>query len=74
MQIIVRPSNVFGPEDRFLNWIGETMERMPFSPLINGGRTLCQPVYASDIGTALMNIVYVSAVIIFHVSYILCAL
>lgn len=56
--IVVRPAIVFGPEDRFLNWIAESMERLPISPLVNGGQTLIQPVYAADVGKGLMELVY----------------
>lgn len=55
--IIVKPSTIFGHEDRFLNWIAETTSRLPFFPLINGGSTLVQPVHAEDVGKALMAIV-----------------
>ena len=63
--IVVKPSTVFGPEDRFLNWIADACERFPFFPLLNEGQTLVQPVYAHDVAKALMNIVYVSASISF---------
>lgn len=56
--IIVRPSTIFGHEDRFLNYIAESMEKLPFSPLLNNGKTLVQPVYANDLGRALMLMVY----------------
>jgi uncharacterized protein YbjT (DUF2867 family) len=59
-QIIVRPATVFGAEDRFLNWIAEASNRLPIFPLINGGSALVQPVYAYDVGRALMAIVKVS--------------
>jgi len=55
--IIVKPATVFGPEDRFLNWIAESNDRLPFFPLINNGNTLVQPVYSLDVGKALMSIV-----------------
>jgi uncharacterized protein YbjT (DUF2867 family) len=58
-KIIVKPATNFGPEDRFLNWIAETADRLPFLPILNGGRTLVQPVYSSDVGKALMEIVNV---------------
>ena len=35
------------------------MEKLPFSPLLYGGKTLVQPAYANDIGRALMLMVYV---------------
>lgn len=54
--IIVRPATVFGAEDRFLNWIAETMNRSPYFPLLNGGENVLQPVAAEDVGKALMSI------------------
>ena len=33
---------------------------MPFFPLINDGSPLVQPIYAPDLGKALMNIIHVS--------------
>jgi len=67
--IIVKPSTVFGPEDRFLNWIADGCERFPFFPLINEGKTLVQPVYSHDVAKALMNIVYVISLILFYIIY-----
>jgi len=55
--IIIRPATVFGPEDRFLNWIADTISRFGFFPLIDGGSTLVQPVYSVDIAKAMMTIV-----------------
>uniref|UniRef100_A0A7S3HC55 NAD-dependent epimerase/dehydratase domain-containing protein n=1 Tax=Spumella elongata TaxID=89044 RepID=A0A7S3HC55_9STRA len=55
--IIVKPATIFGPEDRFLNWIAETTSRLPFFPLIENGQTLVQPISATDVGKALMAIV-----------------
>eukprot|EP01036_Dinobryon_divergens_P033063 gene33063-42774_t len=54
--IIVKPATVFGPEDRFLNWIAEWNNRPFFFPLIKNGSTLTQPVYVGDIAKALMGI------------------
>jgi len=53
----VKPATIFGPEDRFLNWIAETTSRLPFFPLIENGQTLVQPISAIDVGKALMTIV-----------------
>lgn len=54
--IIVKPATVFGAEDRFLNWIGDSVHRIPAFPLLNGGQTVIQPVFANDVAKALMNI------------------
>jgi NADH dehydrogenase (ubiquinone) 1 alpha subcomplex subunit 9 len=53
---IVRPCTAFGWEDRFLNSIAESNERLPFSPLVFNGESLLQPVYALDVGQALYQI------------------
>lgn len=61
-QIIVKPATIFGPEDRFLNWIAQTNHRFPFFPLLNNGQTLVQPIHSIDVGKALMAIVDVSVI------------
>ena len=55
---ILRPSIVFGPEDRFFNRFAE-MARNPvlhgmlgFMPLIGGGKTRFQPVFVGDVADA----------------------
>ena len=55
--IIVKPATVFGAEDRFLNWIGEALGRMPFFPLLQGGEARVQPVFVDDVSKALFAIV-----------------
>lgn len=58
--IMVKPAHVFGPEDSYLNWFGEMASLLSYVPLVNGGETLHQPVHSSDIGRAVMSIIYVS--------------
>ena len=55
--IIVKPATVFGAEDRFLNWIAETMSRSPYFPLLNEGSNILQPVAAEDVAKAIMTII-----------------
>mmetsp|Transcript_24733 Transcript_24733/g.41825 ORF Transcript_24733/g.41825 Transcript_24733/m.41825 type:complete len:378 (-) Transcript_24733:283-1416(-) len=55
--IIIRPSDVFGHEDKFLNYIGTASSILPFVPLTSYGQTLCQPVHSSDIGVAVNRII-----------------
>lgn len=50
---VVRPSIVFGPEDDFFNRFGRMAQFSPVLPLIGGGRTRFQPVYAADVGRAI---------------------
>jgi NADH dehydrogenase len=49
---ILRPSGVFGPEDEFLNRFAALARLAPVLPLIGGGRTKFQPVFAGDVGAA----------------------
>lgn len=51
---ILRPSAVFGPEDRFFNMFAELARYVPFLPLIGGGKTKFQPVYAGDVADAVV--------------------
>lgn len=50
--IIIRPSVVFGPEDQFFNRFAAMARLMPALPLIGGGVTELQPVFAGDVATA----------------------
>lgn len=49
---ILRPSVVFGPEDNFFNQFARMAMFSPFLPLIGGGKTKFQPVYAADVARA----------------------
>lgn len=53
---VVRPSVVFGPEDRFFNLFATMARCSPMLPLIGGGRTRFQPVYAGDVAQAISRI------------------
>jgi NADH dehydrogenase len=50
--IILRPSVVFGPEDEFFNRFATMAQISPALPLIGGGTTKLQPVFAGDVGEA----------------------
>jgi hypothetical protein len=58
----VKPATIFGAEDRFLNWIAESLDRLPAFPLLNGGSALVQPVFVLDVSKALFQIVNVRSV------------
>lgn len=47
--VIIRPSVIFGPEDGFFNKFASMAAISPFLPLIGGGKTKFQPVYAPDV-------------------------
>jgi NADH dehydrogenase len=54
---IIRPSVVFGPEDQFTNRFAGLARISPMLPLIGGGLTRMQPVYAGDVATAVADAV-----------------
>jgi len=47
--IILRPSVIFGPQDKFFNKFADMARFSPFLPLIGGGYTKFQPVYVGDV-------------------------
>lgn len=49
---ILRPSIVFGPEDNFFNQFAAMTQFSPALPLIGGGQTKFQPIYAGDVAQA----------------------
>ena len=53
--IILRPSVVFGPEDKFLNRFGELARFSLILPLFGGGETKLQPVFVGDVAQAAAN-------------------
>ena len=54
---IVRPSQLFGNEDRLLNWFATSVNTLPFIPMIEGGDALTQPVYAVNVADTIQKIV-----------------
>jgi uncharacterized protein YbjT (DUF2867 family) len=52
--VILRPSIVFGPEDDFFNKFAAIARLSPALPLIGGGHTLFQPVFAGDVASAVV--------------------
>jgi NADH dehydrogenase len=53
--MILRPSVVFGPEDKFLNRFGQLARFSLALPLFGGGTTKLQPVYVGDVAQAVAN-------------------
>eukprot|EP00587_Corethron_hystrix_P004923 CAMPEP_0113302308 /NCGR_PEP_ID=MMETSP0010_2-20120614/3170_1 /TAXON_ID=216773 ORGANISM="Corethron hystrix, Strain 308" /NCGR_SAMPLE_ID=MMETSP0010_2 /ASSEMBLY_ACC=CAM_ASM_000155 /LENGTH=384 /DNA_ID=CAMNT_0000156067 /DNA_START=8 /DNA_END=1162 /DNA_ORIENTATION=- /assembly_acc=CAM_ASM_000155 len=54
---ILRPAQLFGPEDRLLNWFAGVAGKVPFIPVIDDGQALLQPVYMSDVAECIRKIV-----------------
>ena len=53
--IILRPSLVFGPGDKFFNTFASFAQFSPILPLIGGGKTKFTPIYVGDIAKAIVK-------------------
>mgnify|MGYP001488739383 CR=1 FL=1 len=54
--IILRPSIVFGPEDKFFNTFASLAQFSPVLPLIGGGKTKFAPIYVGDVAKAIVKV------------------
>ena len=52
--VILRPSVLFGPEDDFFNRFAAIARVSPALPLVGGGQTRFQPVFAGDVASAIV--------------------
>ena len=53
--VILRPSVVFGFEDKFFNTFASLAQFSPILPLIGGGKTKFAPIYVSDVAKAIVK-------------------
>ena len=53
--VILRPSVVFGPEDKFFNTFASIAQFSPFLPLVGGGKTKFAPIYVGDVAKAIVK-------------------
>ena len=53
--VILRPSVIFGPEDKFLNTFASIAQFSPVLPLIGGGKTKFAPIYVGDVAKAIVK-------------------
>ena len=53
--VILRPSLVFGPEDKFFNTFASIAQFSPALPLIGGGKTKFSPIYVGDVAKAIVK-------------------
>ena len=53
--VILRPSVVFGFEDKFFNTFASLAQFSPILPLIGGGKTKFAPIYVGDIAKAIVK-------------------
>mmetsp|Transcript_32446 Transcript_32446/g.62082 ORF Transcript_32446/g.62082 Transcript_32446/m.62082 type:complete len:420 (-) Transcript_32446:258-1517(-) len=54
---VVRPTQMFGHEDKLLNWYANLGTRFPVVPLVDGGHALTQPVWVDDVAKAINRII-----------------
>jgi uncharacterized protein YbjT (DUF2867 family) len=52
--VIMRPSVLFGPEDDFFNKFAAIARFSPALPLVGGGHTRFQPIFAGDVASAIV--------------------
>lgn len=52
---IIRPCDIFGSEDKFLNRTAELISLFPVVPLLNNGQQKLQPIYVQDVAQAIVN-------------------
>jgi NADH dehydrogenase len=55
--VVIRPSIIFGAEDKFFNKFGQMAALFPALPLIGGGETKFQPVYVGDVAQVIAKAV-----------------
>ena len=53
--VILRPSLLFGPEDKFFNTFASIAQFSPALPLIGGGKTKFSPIYVGDVAQAIVK-------------------
>jgi len=55
--IALRPSVIFGPDDRFFNKAAAMARFLPVLPLVGGGESKVQPVYVGDVAEAAASLI-----------------
>ena len=53
--VILRPSIVFGPEDKFFNTFASLAQFSPILPLVGGGKTKFSPIYVGDVAETIVK-------------------
>ena len=57
---ILRPSVVFGPDDKFFNMFATIAQFSPILPLIGGGKTKFAPIYVGDVSKAIVKALHLN--------------
>tara|TARA_Y100000590_G_scaffold232617_1_gene262026 strand:- start:5839 stop:6780 length:942 start_codon:yes stop_codon:yes gene_type:complete len=58
--VILRPSVVFGPDDKFFNMFATIAQFSPVLPLIGGGKTKFAPIYVGDVAKAIVKALHLN--------------
>lgn len=53
---IIRPTQLFGKQDRVLNWYGRMATFYRMVPLLDGGKSLLQPVFVGDVAKTILRV------------------
>jgi uncharacterized protein YbjT (DUF2867 family) len=55
--VVIRPSIMFGPDDKFFNKFGQMAALFPALPLVGGGETKFQPAFVGDVAAVIAKAV-----------------
>jgi nucleoside-diphosphate-sugar epimerase len=53
---IIRPTQLFGRQDRLLNWFAKIAQFYRAVPLVDGGTALTQPVWVGDVAKTILRV------------------
>jgi NADH dehydrogenase len=53
--VILRPSVIFGPEDKFINTLARLIKFSPIVPIIGNGRQMLQPIFVRDLTSIMIS-------------------
>ena len=53
---IIRPTQIFGRQDRLLNWFARCSRFHRMIPLVDGGSSLTQPVWVGDVARTILRV------------------
>jgi NADH dehydrogenase (ubiquinone) 1 alpha subcomplex subunit 9 len=53
---IIRPTQLYGKQDRLLNWFARMAQWYRMVPLVDGGKSLIQPVWVGDVAKTILRV------------------
>jgi len=53
---IIRPTQMYGKQDRLLNWFAQMAQWYRCVPLVDGGTSLTQPVWVGDVAKTILRV------------------